>query len=389
MSKMPRGYFYLRHVAGEGRYHPYRQLMGNRRLFLFLKYLKTSLSYFLGAGAVADSAIVCFVKGGNQLRHHKYTASLRASRGCEGSLFVDSSGLSSDEKLLPRFGLGSIVRQFFFLILMLLSGRKRFLSLYFVEFYRAIEKSVEAGFSGVEVFVCYNDQPYDVAAIVCVLNEKGGCKTIVIQHGLILSPAFYFPTIAAEFWAWGDLSGVYYKSRLSSGAMVVSGRYAEDALHKVDAFARLGGGCVNILVATSYFHRDFKELISTCDTNFGAESGDKFRFSYKFHPATKFKWLLRIWMRRNHVDFFEVTENMERLVDDFDVLITHNSTSSVDFLLRGKMCCFMSPRVDGVFPSNAYGIAIRDLRDVLTGSFFEWSDKNMSRVDFLRKALNV
>lgn len=390
MSKKPQGYFYLRHVAGEGGYHPYRQLKKNRRFFLFLKYLKTSLSYFFGRGAVADSAVVCFVKGGNQLRHHKYTASLRASRGCEGSLFVDASGLSSDEKLLPRFGWGAIVRQFFFLVLMLLSGRKRFLSLYFVEFYEAIEKSVGIGFSGVDVFVCYNDQPYDVAAIVCALNAAGVCKTIVIQHGLILSERFYFPANAKEFWAWGELSTLHYRSKSDISKVIVTGRYLDDSQKKEGRFIEVERGrALKVLVATSFFHAEFKDVVEACLEAIDGLDKGMIDLGYKLHPATKMKSRLRSWVAGLNDRFVERVESMEALAGEYDVLVTLNSTSAIDFLLAGKPVFFRDFNSAGDFPSHSYGFKLHELRDFLCGKLSDVESKNSGRICIINDVLNV
>jgi hypothetical protein len=80
---------------------------------------------------------------------------------------------------------------------------------------------------------------------------------------------------------------------------------------------------------------------------------------------------------------------MEMLAERRDALITYNSTSAVDFLLRGKPVFFVDPHSGDEFPSMAYGLRFTDLEDFVVSCDFGLSNHNKARLQFLKRTLNV
>lgn len=273
---------------------------------------------------------------------------------------------------------------------MLLSGNRRHLNLYLLEFYQSIEKSLAIGAQNVDTFVCYNDQPYDVAAIVHSLNKRENCRTIVIQHGLILSERFYFPSIAQEFWAWGDLSRSHYHSRTLNSQILVKGRYRTDSSSKKDRFLWPPESAItHILVAPSYFHDEIKDILRSLNDIMTVELMKTTVFAIKFHPSTKLAWSLRKWCKANTPWLIEEHDPMESLSKNYDALVTKNSTSAIDFLLNGKPTFFTELKGNETFPSQAYGFHINQLKSALQLKQLNTEEKRNGRDFFLLKALNV
>lgn len=380
----------LRALAGEGKYHTHKLLKAGKTLFLFAKYLRTTIAYGIGVGRSATTPAVAFVKGPNQLRHHHYIESLRLGKIGPVEVFTDSRTEDSLANLLPRMPLGGILKQISYLILLLLTGRPRYLNLYYLAFYASIKKVVDIGLKGVSTFVCYNDQPYDVTALIVALRERRGCRTIVVQHGLILNPNFYFPTHAQEFWAWGELSTKHFRSKTKDAKLIVTGRYLEDINSKKDSFVPIKHDQqINILLALSFFHNEVKDVVTRLQALLVSASMSSVRFSIKLHPATKFPEILRQWITRHASWLEEEFGFIEDLAEQYDALVTLNSTSAVDFLLRGKPVFFVSPREDGNFPSGHYGLALDKLMTLSSDGVQALKEHNAARLNFLNEALNV
>lgn len=377
-------------LAGEGGFHLYR-LLRDRRLFLFIKLIYTSISYFKGAGSKTSATTVAYVKGPNQLRYFQYAREQLAAEFC--SLKLYSSSLSHEEFgtiLLPRFNIQSFIQQGCYLILMLITGRRRYLNLYLMSFSEAIRRSINSGFPNVTTFICFNDQPYDVAAIVHVLNQQKNCRTIVIQHGLILSSNFYFPAVAREFWAWGELSLKHYRAWDKTSKIIVKGRYLNDVRNKTqNFFLPPSGHSVGILIAPSDLHDEVKSILKEIDKLLSFEIKGATRISIKFHPATKMKFKLLWWIRSNTPWLRIEEEAMEELVSKYDLLITKNSTSSIDFFLRGKFVLFLEPNLSDNFPSIIYSFELSELCEIINKMNHFPSEKNIERVKFLKSSLNV
>lgn len=373
----------LRTVAGEGNRHSYKLLESGKRFFLFAKYFFTSFSYFRGQAGESPVGAVAFIKGSNQLRHHNNLSSaLRTEFG--GIQLLSAAAEIVGCQAIGRITAGELIQQLGYLVMLLMTGRKRYLSLYFLAFSCAMERLVRQYFGNVTSFVCYNDQPYDVAAILYALHRNVNCRTIVVQHGLVLSEKFYFPTVAREFWAWGELSRKHYSSR-NKGELLVKGRFPADHMLKLEAPS--SQAIHSILVAPSFFHGEVKELVMALDSQIPDKSA--LRVAIKLHPATKLQWLLKLWFRRHAPWLGSETGNMESLAESYDALVTKNSTSAVDFLLRKKVVFFDRPGAGLVFPSLKYGFELTQIGSVLEGSVDKLAGKEVDREIFIRNALNV
>jgi len=336
MTKISDKLSILKAMAGEGNFYSYKLLKKRKIMFLFLKYLITSFSYFWGKQNISDKTVVAYAKGINQLRHHRFTRKMREERVGDVDLYTDKPVYGANR--LPRISIRYLFKHIFILIVFLFSRKKKYLNLYYLSFYEAINDVVIRGLQGVRVFICYNDQPYDVAAIVHNLNKKGFCKTVVVQHGLIVSQEFYFPTIAQEFWAWGELSREHFASRLSDGKLIVVGRYAEDK-NVMRCFYDKGdndNGPLKILVAVSYDYYQFYHVMVYIFTYIIKINHREVICSVKLHPATKLKFLYRLFLLIYKKRLNEEVGLIEDVVNDYDVLISVCSSSLIDFILRGK-----------------------------------------------------
>jgi hypothetical protein len=363
-------------------------LKTGKRIFLFAKFLFTSLAYSFGPADSAIAGTIAFIKGKNQLRHHNNVAERLNVEFGQIQLF-STTQIDDRCKAIGRMSIGDLSQQLLYLTMLLLTGRRRYLNLYFLAFSLAIEKVVLSSFCRVHTFVCYNDQPYDVAAILYALNSRMNCRTIVIQHGLVLSERFYFPTNAHEFWAWGELSEGYFYSRHSAGKFLIKGRFSDDLLKRgCYSLAQDGALKKRIIVAPSFFHKEIKGLM----LRIAHEKAHELKgvsIGIKLHPATKFKFLLRLWFVV-HAPWLKLeTENMELLSERYDAIITKNSTSAVDFLLRGKAVFFDQPDHGRPYPSLEYAFELGQLKGVISDLAGAVNEKKYAREKFLRSALNV
>jgi hypothetical protein len=381
----------LKVLAGEGNFHLYRLLNSGQRVFVFAKCLLTTLNYFRGHCKPSQARNVSFVKGTNQLRYHEYArVQLELEFGAI-ELFASSSLANvTNSFLLPRIRVSELLQQLGFLALMLLSGKKRYLNLYLLAFTAAIRRVVDSGFPRVETFVCYNDQPYDVAAILFSLNDRNHCRTIVIQHGLILNEKFYFPSVAKEFWAWGNLSKKHYRAWSRLSQIVVKGRYSDDAANKQDRFVLPPAGAkIRILVAPSFFHEEVKQIVTALSLALRNNPQDSEFIAIKFHPATKNLREIKAWCNKTIPWLAEETAPMEALAERYDVLITKNSTSAIDFLLRGKPVFFIDHLGNHEFPSKAYCFSVEQQGFILRERNLPTDAMNSARKDFLKAAIDV
>lgn len=378
----------IRSVAGEGNFYIY-QLLKNRRLFLFAKCLITTIAYFLGRGSVTAAPVVVYVKGSNQLRYFGY-----ARKQLEGELgglqlYRSSSALkNSDGLLLPRFCIWHVVMQCIFLLLMLITGRRRYLNLYLIYFVKSIKLSIDKGLPSVKDFICFNDQPYDVAAIVYTLNQRNNCRTIVIQHGLILSPNFYFPAVSQEFWAWGELSKKHYCSRNKNSKIITKGRYESDFRIKGKYFEFPLNWRIKILIAPSFFHDEIKSVLVNFGKILPPELKNSDQVSIKFHPATKNLFKVRWWIRRHAPWIKQEEEPMEVLAEKYDLLITRNSTSSIEFMLRGKLVFFDVIDDKYEFPSKNFCLDLEDFVCYVKNNYLPMCKIEAVQI-YLKSAINV
>lgn len=380
----------LRIMAGEGDFNIYRQLAAGKKLFLFVKCLLITWSYAHGRGELATKKTVALVKGPNQKRYQKKVAEQLSDEFESVELFMTSLARNSElYKLLPRINFWLAVQQVIYLLCMLFTGRKRYLNLYLLSFYSSIFKSVQIGFSNVENFICFNDQPFDVAAIVHALNRSSRTRTIVIQHGLILSEKFYFPSVANEFWAWGELSKAHYRSWNKNGKILIRGRYKNDISFKKNNYLWPDSDQKkSFLIAPSHIHSEVKEIIKVVRSLEVFSLVGNSKLGIKFHPSTKFTWILKFWCRFILKEIIFEVDEMEGLSDSYDFLITKSSTSSVDFILKGKPVFFL----DNIGVKNLTlvecGFNVSDLNFVINNKNIDDSSKNL-RNKLLIDAINV
>lgn len=388
----PSNVWAVRSLASEGKYHMHRQLAEGRRVFVSAKLASVALNYWRGSGTKPDTNRMAIIKGQNQLRHHRYTETLRNNRLGPVEAFSDSPGLAGTS-VLPRF----TTKELFVLMLLatriLILGRRRDLSVYYLYFFCAVERVAGSHLSELESFVCYNDQPFDVAAFIYALNKNNRCKTIVIQHGLILSPNFYFPCHASEFWAWGPLSLEHFRTRHAEGTCIITGRYAEDAERlAADYILCPETGSIRILIAFSFFHSEIKsgiDKVAAIRRDIPQPLRNRIKFSIKLHPATKMRFWLRSTLKFS-ADWLELVDGeMELLVNDFDGLITYNSSSVVDFILAGRWIFFISHAGQQSSPARLAGWTLyssSDMLEILTSTV---QSNNDVRNKFLSDSINV
>lgn len=381
----------LRTLAGEGDFHLYRLLGEGKGVFVFFKCLRTVLYHALNGGSRSNATTVIFVTGKNQLRlSRRQLPELKREFG-DFRLGALSLLKGSPEILrLPRFRIGHALRQILLLFLMLITSRRRYLNLFLLEFFNAIRESSYEGLPRIATLICYNDQPFQTAAVIAAVHERGSVRTIVIQHGLILSETFYFPTNAQEFRAWGELSREHYRSRCDASRFVVSGRYVNDQAQKSNSFVLPTNVTeeIKILAATSHATKDLRELVSAISRIMHTNSGNA-RFAIKLHPATKFAWLTRLWLRRALPGVRIETGEMEDLAPRYDILVTKNSTSALDFLLLGKPVFVTEVKFGKSFPSSNYAFDIVDFADLPLLTDISLTRQNNNRLEFLKDSLNV
>lgn len=382
----------LRTLAGEGDFNLYRMLESGKTGFVFLKCLRTALTYAWRAGRPSAGETVVFVKGDNQLRLYEHQKkSLKAEFGKLEVYTSPRLSANIDQLHLPRFEIQKTILQIFYLLLTLVTGRRRYLNLFLLSFFSAIKMAVDGSLSSARNFICYNDQPFDVAAIISALHQRGNCRTITIQHGLILSEKFYFPTNTQEFWAWGELSRLHFRSRLPDGKFVIKGRYPDDPESKSNTFIlpKSADASWKILIAPSHQHNEVKSLVQLIKNNLPKSEASNTHIGIKLHPATKGAPLIRLWL---YIFAREITiehENMEKLCLQYEALFTKNSTSAVDFLLRGKPVAFSEFSENDRFPSEKHGFNTSQLKHLLKRENINTSNSNTERLKFIKDAINV
>jgi hypothetical protein len=376
----------IRVLAGEGRYDVLRQLEQGRRFFIAAKIGITAFRYWRGRSEPITAKQIAFIKGANQERHHRHSKGMREKRVGQVAAVFETKPSQGGE-LFPRITTAELVRLVFLIAVFLVRARRRDLLKFYLLFYKAMNRIAKHDLHGVEVFICYNDQPFDAAGIVHALNRRGRCHTIVVQHGLILDPEFYFPVNANQFWAWGELSRQNFQARVSSAEMLVVGRYSNDDRNFAER-AHVLAECetIRILAAFSCLHDEVLEgvrAIGLMRRNFLHKTCERMEFSIKLHPATKnrirLKRILSIeapWLKITSMD-------MEYCAEVFDALITVSSTSSIDFLLRGKtVFATVSEGIYEIGPT----LKLSQI-DALRGTpSIEWGSR---RKDFLRDYINV
>lgn len=380
----------LRKLAGEGRYSAYRIFSTKRRWFICLKYLIVTLTHWRGMGKAAENQAVIFIKGSNQLRQWRFLEEEIKEKFGNVDVYTSSHQLSGEAlRVTMRFSTLAVLKQIFFLSLAFVAGRRRFINLYLLNFQKEMDRVVSETFQGVKHLICFNDQPYDVAAVLNALHRISDCRTIVVQHGLILSEDFYFPTIANEFWAWGRLSEKYFRNWSADSKFIVRGRYASDLDAMQKTYIARKTKMLHLLIAPSHNHDEVHELVESVLAGLTERQRSSANIAIKLHPSTKFKKRVFHSLARKAPWLRTVFDPMEELADRYDALLTKNSTSAVDFLLRGKPVFFLAPELSSEFPSLEYGFPVSELGPLIDGDHVVSTQANDARRKFLKDAINV
>lgn len=375
-------------LAGEGGFAVYGVKGFSARSRRVAKYAVNSIAHFLcGSRDVCEAKILVYTVGANQLR-------LRSRYGSkyfgEGAFFVNhpklKTGLSGAGS--PYISFASLTRQLSYLLFYLISGKKRGLNLFFISYQGAIEKYVESHVNGVLKFFCFNDQIYECSSLILAIRRCTSGRSVVVQHGLVLSHRFYFPVNADEFWAWGELSRRYFSSRVGSEFKLV-GRFPDD----IEKFEGEFNGCLNgvndfrLLIAPSY---DKNEVMRLLEAGLKLRGRVNVSVFLKLHPATKNVTPIELFCSRNRVVVLGIEEEMGVLAERVDGLLTSFSTSVLDFLLIGKPVFVERFNVVDDFPSREYCFSASDVLSVASDDFFDrMSSMNEGRIKFLREAINV
>lgn len=359
-------------------------------MFVFLKCVRTVLFHTFHAGGVNDARTIVLLKGPNQSRLFRRQANeLSDEFGEIGICAISRIKDQVGSIYLPRFSIRASIRQIAVLLAMLGTGRRRYLDIFYLLFFSSMRASVQAGMPHVRDFICYNDQPFEVAAIIAALHQRDDVKTTVIQHGLILNEAFYFPSNAQVFRAWGELSRQHFRSRHPNGRLVVTGRYKEDRLRKSENFVAPREDRLSILAATSFRGEDLKQMVGAISEIITSPEHQRTVIAVKLHPATKAAWRVRLWLRRSIPGVLIQLEDIEDLAFSHDILLTKNSTSAVDFLLLGKPVIFLDLKNDEGFPSGSYGFTTEDWVAMFSGDLAVSTSKSSDRIHFLKASINV
>ena len=397
-------------LGSEGRYHGHTLLSSGRAVFLCLKLLREVLFYAaIGRRAAPASNIAVLVKGPNQERlFTRQRPDLEAEFGPLEVYGAAHTTCRSGYARLPAIRLGAAVRLLASILGVLVRRRARDLNLFYVLFFEAIERALAEGLPDIETLICFNDQPFDVAAIVHAVNLRDGPLTAVCQHGLILSEDFYFPAKAQQFRAWGPLSRRHFRGLDARAHMVMAGRYSDDRAQLVQGygFSDAAQRPRRVLAAPSFHHDEILEIAEALKTITAAAGPDDqqddrpddwpeawpeaWQVGIKLHPATK--RVAAIWreLSQGFVHLTREADHMEELAARYDMLVTKNSTSALDFLLLGKPVVFLEFAQNGNFPSEDYGFAVSDAGAIAkeTGAM-QARAKNPARLSFLKDALHV
>jgi hypothetical protein len=384
----------LTRLAGEGSFAVYKRSTLGQRLFISMKFAANSSSFFLfGSNKKISAENIFFIKGRNQLRLHR-RANIRFEEENRGASFLQPDfamwRVNHELRRWLRIERRHLWAQLCFVCGYLLTGKKRYLNLYFLNYQASMEAGIRKYCGPIRNFVCYNDQSYEAAAIILGLRRLTSAKTVVVQHGLILSPEFYFPVNADEFWAWGELSRKHFSCRKQTTKLLVKGRFPEDqAVKNEDRGASAAAQRPpRILIAPSYKHREILGLVKSTLSH-SKKFNDSFELAIKFHPATKFRVLLALYCRSRQIHIESMNSDMCEIAGRFDAIVTRNSTSAIDFMLRGKRIFIdlFDPKID--FPSREYADPISDLSALIARRRLADEHQTVHRLNFLKSAINV
>lgn len=373
-------------LAGEGGFAVYKETSLLARLRRVAKYGVNSVSHFLkGSRSECAAKVLVYAVGANQSR-------LRSRYGVQyfgsDALFVDHPKLGGvrDRIGAPCIGFSELMRHLYLLSIYLVRGKKRDLSLFFLAYQKSMEAYVNSCMAGVREFYCFNDQIYECSSLILSLRRKGECKSVVIQHGLILRHQYYFPVNADEFWAWGRLSGRNYSNRyrLGLGGFVIKGRFPSD----LEYWKSARSGCLeegaSILIAPSYDISEVARLLELTK----AAVGSVCKIYLKPHPSTKGMVEVRGLCRKYGVELVPKEREMGDLALEMDAMVTSFSTSVIDFLILKKLVFVEKFHVIDDFPSPDYCYSLSEISRMAVDSCLG-ADRRLGAERFLAEAIGL
>lgn len=342
----------IRALAGEGGFAILKKKSFLVRVIWFVKVV-LKLSFMLAKVSrkvnVKDLVYIC---GLNQER-------LLKSLDLKLYGIGDGYGLIKQPKSLFRNNKGGFISidcpSYFRLVslcfIYMVTGSRKHVSLFLISYYRSVTFILDNSDLNFERFICFNDQPFEAAALTLWARFKGK-KTIVLQHGVILSYDYYFPTNSHEFWAWGKNGRVYFRSNLKNGLYIEKGRHLIDKKKIPDGFVLPHIENAKGVICPSFY---LSEVISFIRLASSLKDGYAEIF-LKLHPATKCKFLFRLVIWLYGVSWLDYKKPILDVAENYDFLITKNSSSAVDFLLLGK---------------PVFGVGTQPFHyDIFKGSFF-------------------
>lgn len=387
----------LRFLAGEGGYAIYRRSALFDRFLILLQFLNVILSSAIfGSVSGCLPTQLAYVKGANQLRLYKRARSLLNRHGYHPVLRVQPDlrwrgGVSRDARW-PRLFCKDVIKLLCPITAYLFLGKKRYLNLFFLNYFRRIHaRLVDAGGANVETLVTFNDQQFEAAAVILSIKKLSGAKTITLQHGIIVSPRFYFPSLSDEFWAWGEAVREHFCAYNTSAKLVIVGRFLDDyKTYRRSPCAIANPPSLQMLVVPSHKHREILCLTKTA-AKIRNSMGGFAQIAIKLHPNTKFKFAVRSIALLSALHCEYDSADISDLAGSYDVILTKNSTSAVDFVLRGKIVFVSCTGLLPDFLSENIAFMIEDgrldwgmLREkILSSVYAEY------RHSFLRNILNV
>ncbi|MBA0035103.1 hypothetical protein HS962_02440 [Pantoea sp. BIGb0393] len=390
MKKIINPILKIKDVTREGGRYIYKSSRGKKKILIILKLFITILKYIhLNRCKCRFVGKMVLVKGKNQARLYEfYNDKIIRELGEHTLLQFEEATKLSLKTIINSVPL--ISKLFFIAFAAFFSTKRRWLNIMILELYKAVDFCVDKHFTNMNTFLCFNDQPVDIAILISALEEKSRTETIVVQHGLILSPKYYFPVNAKQFWAWGNNVDILY-GKIAKCKVLTKGRYTTDSTNKSEVFLCSNKKFVNVLIAPSFFHKEIftvilsaKKILEKCDIKCNVE--------IKLHPATKLTFILKLWLRLYWPQLNITNDFMENLSSEFDCLFTKNSTSSLDFLLKGKPVYFIETQ-NNEFPNEKYSFKFEDFNAHFSSkpTFFNLDSelKNKARLDLIKGELNV
>ncbi len=274
----------------------------------------------------------------------------------------------------------------FLCLVYVVTGNNRYIAAFLIRYYKGVSYFLNATVSDIERLICLNDQPFEAAALTLWAREQGK-NTIVLQHGVILSYNYYYPSNSKEFWAWGENGRLHFKTRVKGGKYVVKGRFLKKEYDIPGYFILPDRETMNGVVCPSFSASEIVGLIKLVGS---IEKGKGKRlFSLKLHPSTKFKFVFRLIGFFYGLNWINYKTPILEVAKKYDFLVTKNSSTAVDFLLLGKPVFGIEtpPLHEKIFNNSFF--SEDDMKKLIhSGHLFNVEEVNDSRISFIRGCTN-